>query len=226
VAQSEPQSTLAEALRAIDQQLAEMGALCQQQLADAIGAFSRNDPALASRVMRRDGSIDQLELDVDHRAQRALVAHRPTGADLRFLTGAFKYVTDLERIGDLCSEIARMVVEVGHAPPESIRADLAQIAGLIDKNLRAVIEAFRGRDRSIALGVLAETVEIDRLNARLFIDLVARAVASQFSVLELLPVATLSRFLDRIADHVRSLAHEVDHMVKMGDADGSTPRGA
>jgi phosphate transport system protein len=194
-----------------------MGALAEAQVADAMHALAEHDGALALRVIQRDDQLDRNEVEIDRLALAILADHRPRGPDLRFVTMSLKFVTDLERIGDLAAAVARRVVELARFPPLKLHADLPRLADNVRDNLHAVLDCFVRRDAERAQQVIAADVEIDRLNAGLFCELIAQVATDYASVTQVVPLTSVSRYLERIGDHVKNLAEEVVYMVRAVD---------
>ncbi len=205
------------ALRTLEQRLAQMGALAEAQIADAMRALTDHDGALALQVIERDGLVDRDEVEIDRLALAILADHRPRGPDLRFVTMSLKFVTDLERIGDLAANVARRVVELARWPQLQLHVDLPRLAERVRDNLHAVLECFVARDAERAQAVIAADAEIDRLNAGLFCELIAQVATDYASVTQVVPLTSVSRYLERIGDHVKNLAEEVVYMVRAVD---------
>jgi len=208
---------LSEGLRLLETRLEEMGALAERQVADAMDALARRDAAAAQRVIDRDDRLDRDEIEIDGIALALLAAERPDGADLRFVTMSLKFVTDLERIGDLAANIARRVVELSRFTPIHVRADVPLLAARVRENLHRVLDCFVRRDAAQAAEVIAADVEVDRLNASLFCDLIAQVATDYGAVTQVVPLTSVCRYLERIGDHVKNLAEEVTYMVRAVD---------
>src|SRR6478736_1002207 len=105
-------------LTALRERVLYMGASVEELLTEAMRAFQERDPVRAARVRDLDEQIDRLELEVDGACLHVLARRQPVASDLRFVTTTLKVVTDLERIGDLATNICERVIELGsNAPP-------------------------------------------------------------------------------------------------------------
>src|SRR5262245_18017371 len=92
-------------LRTLREQLLLMGAKVEEMVQASIRALDTRDSALARRTIEWDHQINQLEVETDEHCLRILARRQPVASDLRFITIALKFVTDLERMGDLCVNI-------------------------------------------------------------------------------------------------------------------------
>ena len=201
-------------LRTLRERLATMGEKAAQHIALAMKALADRDDDLARDIITRDSEIDRDENDVDELALQILATRQPVASDLRFLTMSLKFVVDLERIGDLATGIARRVLELNRLPPLETRVDLSRLASLVQKNLHLALDSFVKRDADQATTVITADVEIDKLNASLFAELLAHVATDPASVTRVLPLTSVCRYLERAGDHVKNLAEEVVYMVR------------
>jgi phosphate transport system protein len=204
-------------LRTLRERLATMGERAARQIALAMKALADKDDELARDVIRNDAQIDRDENDIDELALQILATRQPVASDLRFITMALKFVVDLERIGDLAGGIAKRALELNRLPALEPRVDLAKLAALVQKNLQAALDSFVTRDAERATSVITADIEIDRLNASLFAELIAHVATDPATVTRVLPLTSVCRYLERVGDHVKNLAEEVVYMVKATD---------
>jgi phosphate transport system protein len=204
-------------LRTLRERLATMGEKASQQIALAMKALSDRDDDLARDVIGRDAEIDRDELEVDELALQILATRQPVASDLRFLTMSLKFVTDLERIGDLAAGIGKRVLELNRLPPLETRVDLTHLASLVQKNLHSALDSFVKRDADAATAVITADAEIDKLHGNLFAQLLAHVATDPAAVTRVLPLTSVCRYLERAGDHVKNLAEEVVYMVRAKD---------
>jgi len=204
-------------LRTLRERLATMGTRAEEQLTLAMKALTERDDELARHVIKNDHIIDRDENDIDELALQILATRQPVASDLRFITMSLKFVVDVERIGDLGCGIAKRALELNRLPPLDSKVDLARLATLAQKNLRAVLDAFVRKDADAATAVIQADIEIDKLNASLFAELIAHVATDPATVTRVLPLTSVCRYLERVGDHVKNLAEEVVYMVRATD---------
>jgi phosphate transport system protein len=204
-------------LRTLRERLATMGTRAEEQIAVAMKALIERDDELARHVIKTDQVIDRDENDIDELALQILATRQPVASDLRFITMSLKFVVDVERIGDLATGIAKRALELNRLPPLESRVDLVRLASLAQKNLRAALDAFVKKDADAATAVIAADVEVDKLNASLFAELIAHVATDPATVTRVLPLTSVCRYLERIGDHTKNLAEEVVYMVRATD---------
>lgn len=204
-------------LRTLRERLCTMGGRCESQISLAMAALSERDDEAARNVIHNDALIDRDETEIDELAQQILATRQPVASDLRFLTMSLKFVTDLERIGDLAVGIAKRALELNRLAPLGTMPDLNRLSALVDKNLKAALDSFVRRDPDGATAVIQADHEIDKLNASQFAELIAHVATDPATVTRVLPLTSVCRYLERIGDHVKNLAEEVVYMVRAQD---------
>jgi len=194
-----------------------MGARAEEQLALAMKALADRDDELARHVIQGDEAIDRDESDIDELAMQILATRQPVASDLRFISMALKFVIDLERIGDLAAGIAKRALELNQLPVLEPMIDLGRLGSMAQKSLHAALDAFVKRDADAATALIVADAKIDELNAQVFSELVAHAAKDPEMVTRVLPLTSVSRYLERIGDHVKNLAEQIVYMVRAMD---------
>lgn len=207
----------AQELKVLRERLSTMAERAAAQIALAMRALTDQNDDLAQQVIRGDAAVDTDEVEIDRLAMQILTTRHPVASDLRFITMALKFVVDVERIGDLAAGIGKRALELNRLPLLESRGDLTRLASLVQKNLYLAIESFVEGNVDQAQAVIAADVEIDRLNASLFAQLMAHVAADPATVTRVLPLSSVCRYLERIGDHVKNLAEAVIFMVQATD---------
>ena len=97
-------------LETIRTHLSEMGGMAQRQVNDAIQALIDADVERAEQVVRADIKVNTMEMTIDEECVRILARRQPAASDLRLVIAVTKAITDLERVGDEASKIARQAI--------------------------------------------------------------------------------------------------------------------
>jgi phosphate transport system protein len=144
--------------------------------------------------------------------------------DLRYLTTALKINTDLERIGDLATTIARRSISLMQQPIVKPLVDIPRMAELTQSMLANVLRAFVDRDAELARAVLAADDEVDVLRDVVTRDLVEIMRTDASMVERGVDLMFIARSLERIADHSTNIAEEVLFLVRGIDVRHSAQR--
>ena len=134
-------------LDAMKNHLLEMGGLVEQQVAQAMASLLMRDSGEATSVIRRDQEVDALEMQIDEECSRILARRQPAASDLRLVLAVAKSTTDLERIGDEASKIARQAVKLSEMTVMvSASSEFRELGQQVTEMLRHALDSFARLD--------------------------------------------------------------------------------
>ena len=202
-------------LQELTRKVAEMGGLAEKQTADAITALTSRNSALGARVVAADTAIDALQRDIEERAVLTIARRQPMAVDLREIVGALRVCNDLERIGDLAKNIGKRVAVLDgeFSPPKLIRG-VDHMGGLVQSQLKQVLDAFAGRNLAIALAVWKGDEEIDAMCTSLFRELLTYMMEDARNITFCIHLMFCAKNIERIGDHATNIAETVYYMVE------------
>ena len=105
-----------------------MGSLVEGQIRDAIRAMAERDAELAARVIAEDARVNDAQREITDTVLMTIATQSPVARDLRFLLALDHVASELERIGDHASGIAKQVRRMIEEPPLREIRDLARSA--------------------------------------------------------------------------------------------------
>jgi phosphate transport system protein len=200
-------------MQALEHDLLEMGSRAEFMVAEAVDALSRIDCALALQVVHRDDDIDTRELEIEHRCIRLLALQQPLATDLREIGTALKMITDIERIGDLAVDIAKIAMKIEKEFGTSDFIDLPSMSGIARKMLHDALEAFVRRDLDLVARVIAQDDEVDSLYRDLRRQIHETMRTDRDNVVAASWMLLAIHHVERIADHAVNIAERVSFMV-------------
>jgi len=198
--------------------LAEMGGMAQRQVNDAISALVDADVVKAEQVVRADKTVNAMEMSIDEECIRILARRQPAASDLRLVIAVTKAITDLERIGDEASKVARQAIALnqdGLAPRGYI--EVRHIGGHVSRMLQDALDAFARLDIDMAQEVVDADKNVDLEYGTAMRELVTFMMEDPRSITRVLNIMWSLRALERIGDHARNLAQYVIYLVKGED---------
>lgn len=144
--------------------------LVMVQLDRALETVGRHDPALTGVVVADDDLIDQRYQAVHEGILRLLATQAPVAGDLRVVAALLHVVRCVERMGDQCVNIAKLVPLSGHeSPHDSGLLEMVERAGSLARSQVALAKtAFAARDEELARRLARQDEAIDLLNRRVF----------------------------------------------------------
>jgi phosphate transport system protein len=198
----------------VKQQILTLGAEVEDALRQAVASLITRNSEQAKQVIVRDSSIDQREVDIEEDCLKILALHQPVAIDLRFLIAVLKINNDLERIGDLAVNIAERSLSLSLQPPIVPPFDLAfmaeRVQGMVHRSLDALVDL----NAPLARQVLADDDEVDSTHRQMY-DRVKEAIREDTGKTdELIQLLTVSRYLERVADHATNVAEDVIYLVE------------
>jgi phosphate transport system protein len=202
----------------IRKHLAEMGGMAQRQVNDAIAALVEADIAKADLVVRADKMVNSMEMSIDEECIRILARRQPAASDLRLVIAVTKAITDLERVGDEASKIARQAIAMsteGMAPRGYV--EVRHIGGLVSSMLQSALDAFARLDMDMATEVVKMDRTVDMEYSTAMRELVTFMMEDPRSITRVLNIMWSLRALERIGDHARNLAQYVIYLVNGED---------
>ncbi len=206
-----------EELKTIRSKLLEMGGKVEFMLGDAMRSLVERDTELAEMTIAFDHTINALEMDIDSRCLEVLALRQPAARDLRFITLALKIVTDLERIGDQCANIAKRARELNDEPPLKPYIDLPRMSAWAGKMVTDALDAFVRGDAVLAEQVCRDDNFVDQLNDQIQRELLTFMTEDPRTITRAIKITYISKCLERIADHATNIAEMVIFMVKGKD---------
>ncbi len=205
-------------LSALRNHLLVMGGLVEKQVVDAIKSLINGDSALAEEVRARDTEVDLLEVTIDEECTRVIARRQPTASDLRLVVSVAKMVSDLERVGDEASKIAKMtlaLVEEGAAPRGYV--EVRHIGAHVGEMIRDALDSFARFDVDVAMDVLREDRSVDMEYKSATRSLITFMMEDPRAISQIMSVMWVLRALERIGDHACNVAEHVIYMVKGKD---------
>jgi phosphate transport system protein len=198
--------------------LFEMGGMAQRQVNDAISALVDADFEKAEQVVRADSTVNSMEMSIDEECIRILARRQPAASDLRLVIAVTKAITDLERIGDEASKVARQAIALHHegmAPRGYV--EVRHIGGQVSKMLQDALDAFARLDMDLAHEVVQMDRTVDQEYSTAMRELMTYMMEDPRSITRVLNIMWSLRALERIGDHARNLAQYVIYLVKGED---------
>ncbi|MBI2231360.1 MAG: phosphate signaling complex protein PhoU [Deltaproteobacteria bacterium] len=201
-------------MRKLREDILYMGGLVEDQIQKAVKSLVDRESQLAEIIIERDHEVNRLDVDIDDLCIRLLALHQPAGRDLRFITTGLKITTDLERAGDMAVNICERALELNQEPQLKPYIDIPRMARVAERMIRESLDAFVREDTGLALKVCKDDEEVDQLNSQIFREVITYMIGDPLTINRAMKLASISKYLERIADHATNIAEMVVFMVK------------
>lgn len=198
---------------ALKEKIIYMGTEVEDRVYRATVSLINGNQQMAQAVLTGDHEIDQLEVNIEEDCLKILALYQPVATDLRFIIAVLKINSDLERVGDLAVDIAERSVYLIDHPGVSIAFDMAPMMRIVESMLTRSIEALVNLDVNKAYRVRAEDDRVDAMNRDMYAMVKEEMVKHPEDINILLHNLSISRHLERIADHASNIAEDVIYLV-------------
>ena len=200
-----------ELINELSQVLFELSNKVVENLLASLYAVKNQDEEGARKIRMVDDEIDVAEVNLEERCLAFLALQQPVAKDLRTIVTIIKINDDLERIGDLAVHIIDRMPEISTEMLESFGFEsMGMLAGDMVKKS---IEAFVSKDRILANHVIALDEDVDVLHRSVFKKVTALMKEPDSDINQLIAALSMSRYIERMADHASRIANEVIFLV-------------
>jgi phosphate transport system protein len=177
-------------------------------------ALSHQDVELAQMVIHDDDRIDGRYLEVHQGVLSLLATQAPVAGDLRLVAALLHVIKHIERMGDQCVNIAKVIPLSGYEPPvrQEVLQALAKMGAYARSETIQCKAAFLGRDVALAEDLVRQDREINRLNRDIFrmaLEVGADADTREWAMHMIL----VARALERIGDNAVDVGEQVAFVV-------------
>ena len=201
-------------LRSLEEQALGALDLVVATLDRTLEALEHQDIELASIVVHDDDRIDGRFLEVHQGILSLLALQAPVASDLRVVAALLHVIKHVERMGDQCVNIAKMLPLSGHEPPvdNQILERIEQMGRLVRSEVEQSKQAFLLRDVAVAEDLVRQDAEINRLNRCVFsraVEIGTDADRREWAMSMML----VARALERIGDNAVDIGEQVAFVV-------------
>lgn len=197
----------------LDSKIAEMGGLSESLVSDSIDSLARRDAQLASQVIERDKKLDFLENEVNDISLRVLALRQPMAEDLRAVVAALKISADIERIGDLATNVAKRAITISTSPPVASTVTIIRMGIIVQGMIKSALDSYIARDAHQAMDVWNRDEEVDQLHTSLFREMLTYMLENPPTITACTHLMFAAKNIERIGDHVTNIAERVYFLV-------------
>ena len=193
-------------LQELNAEMIDMAAAAEDVIDAVTASLTSADHDAAKGAVEMTKHMDQMERDIENRCLRLLLQQQPVARDLRTISAALKMVTDLQRIGDQCSNIAEISLLLKEQQQTQTLADIRTMSQKAGVMVKRAIFAYVNRDIGAANAVVSLDDEIDQLFRTIKGELVELIVGNREQADQAIDLIIIAKYLERIADHAVNIA--------------------
>jgi len=202
---------LQEEMASLRNEMLDMYKLVLLQVERAQNALIDSNLSIVKEIASTEKLVNAKELQIDSRCETILALFNPVAVDLRFILSALKININLERIGDIADNIARMVA---HSKPGFDRELLEKInaKGAFSMSIdmyKSLLQAFEKEDTLLARDILIKDEAIDTITDESITISEEYTKTKPESISQAIPVISIMKMVERIGDHLKNIAEEI-----------------
>ncbi|MCQ4086942.1 phosphate signaling complex protein PhoU [Saccharibacillus sp. JS10] len=193
--------------------LIQMGTRMDEALREAVESLKTADLAKAEEVIRRDGELNVLEEEILELGSQLIITQQPVAKDLRRIIVAFKISSDLERMGDLARDIAKVTVRLDGEPMVKPLVDIPQMANIASTMISESIRSYMDENTDLAYKMAKDDDEVDELYGSMLRELYTLLIDEPQAAPQMMLLQMVGRYIERIADHATNIGENVVFLV-------------
>jgi len=200
--------TFDEALGSLRNNVLMMAGLAERSLERAMKGLIERDDDICANAIADDEEIDQLEMQIDKDGVDILLRFQPVASDLRRVVSAMKLSSNLERIADQATNIARRARKLNRHPA------LPELELILPMNAQAMsmfkdsVDAYVREDVELGRAIVPRDTKLDDLNRVASRRLIERMAQDPDQLRGYLNLMFIGRHLERVGDHATNIAED------------------
>jgi phosphate transport system protein len=199
-------------LESLKHSVLTMGGVIEQQLVNTLVALQEKAPSLAERVALHDSKVDIMETQVEQECMRIIAKRNPTAGDLRLIMTVSKTATDLERMGDEITRVARLVTLNNIPESELVVSGMLDIGNRNVAMMRATFDAFARQDDKAAILAHQQDRDIDRVYKKVLEQAAAEIQSNPKHIRQWMDVLWAIHAFERIGDCCKNICEYVIYL--------------
>ncbi len=197
----------------------QMGGLVEEQIKNAVEALTEGNSHLIEQIIDNDHRVNAMEIKIDELCSQIIVRRQPTAIDLRMIMTVINTITDLERIGDEATKIARMAKLIYasdrmHMPRF---VEIRHIAAIAIDMLRKALDAFARLDPNASAEIVRQDEQVDEEFRSIIRHLVTFMMEDPRKISTAIEILFAAKAVERIGDHAKNMSEYIVYLVKGKD---------
>ncbi|MEH7157081.1 phosphate signaling complex protein PhoU [Neobacillus drentensis] len=200
-------------LKELKDLLLKMAEKSEHAIKEAMIALINQDMEKAKQVIDADNEIDDLEYEINDKALLLIARQSPVATDLRKINVALKVSSEVERFADIAVNIAKSALHIGNEKHFKEVIDIPKMMEMALEMVSDSINAYYSEDITIAKKCAEKDDEVDKMFGRLIQELLGYIPQNPHATNQIIQLAFVCRYIERIADHSTNIAEHVIYLV-------------
>ncbi|WLR46261.1 phosphate signaling complex protein PhoU [Halobacillus litoralis] len=203
-----------EELEDLKKQIKELAHDAKDSLDRAIYVLYQGDVEAAKKILEDDAAIDRKEEKINDDAILMLAKQQPVARDLRRIIIAIKISSDLERMADHSTNIAKATIHLGENHGIEVDPELREMAILAMDMVDLAIKSFEYEDISLAKKLAEMDDVVDKKYGSIVKEMLEFTAINPQQIQHIMQMAYVARYIERFADHITNIGESIFYLVK------------
>jgi len=192
----------------------KMCSLVDEQVQLAIKSVEEENLELAQQVIEKDSKVDKYDNKIDKICQKIFALTQPVAMDLRLIMSSLTINNNLERIGDIATNISEYLIMMKKKPSFYQQTKIDEMFKISRQMLKDSIDSYIGGNESLAKSVITADDKLDQLNTDNHKILIEIMKQNPDNIEPAVALLVMSRQLERLGDHCTNIAEDVFFIVE------------
>ncbi|MCI3923960.1 phosphate signaling complex protein PhoU [Paenibacillus sp. TRM 82003] len=193
--------------------LISMGRQVEEAIITSVQSLKENNLELAEQVIKKDQELNEAEEKIVEMGTNLIALQQPVAKDLRRILVSFKMASDLERMGDLAVDIAKVVRRINGEKLVKPLVDIPRMSEIVQMMTNDSLRAYKEENVDLAYKMAQMDDEVDHLHSQILRELFVFMVENPSTVNQSILLCFVSRYLERMADHATNIGESVVYLV-------------
>ena len=193
--------------------LEQMGEHVTDALEGAVLALQNLDTVRAQEIVKNDLRLNAMEDRIMEIGSRLIITQQPVAKDLRRIIVAFKISSDLERMGDLALDVAKVTMRIQGQQLIKPLVDIPRMAEIVTVMISEAIQSYLDENTDLAYKMAQDDDQVDGLYSAMINELYTYMVQKPEFVNQAMLLTLVGRYIERIADHATNIGESVVYLV-------------
>lgn len=203
-----------EELESLKNQIKVLAIDTKNSLDKAIKVLYKGEVQAARKILEDDSIIDRKEEEINDHAILMLAKQQPVARDLRRIIIAIKISSDLERMADHSTNIAKATIHLGEDHGIEIDPELREMAILAMDMVDLAVKAFENEDITLAQKLAEMDDIIDNKYGSIVKEMLELTAINPEQIQHIMQMAYIARYIERFADHITNIGESIFYLVK------------
>ncbi|KSU63703.1 PhoU family transcriptional regulator [[Bacillus] enclensis] len=200
-------------LKELKEKLFDMADLAKVSLRESIETLKTQDTEKAREIISKDRLINKFDNEINNMAIVLIAKESPVATDLRKIISALRICSEIERIGDMATNISKATLHIGDQKLIKPIEEIPRMLSIAEEMLEDALKAFYEEDAAAARKIADRDDEVDELYGKLVQELMTYIPQYPDEISQITQLAFTCRYIERVADHVTNICENVIYLV-------------